>query len=546
MPVTLFWADALGQAGDDYDLYLFDAEENLISLSQDVQNGDDDPYEILSTPLFGGSGLRLAVVLYKGDARYLQLSALGGRFSDSADGLAARVTPGVTRGHSAAADAFSTAAAPAFEPLPFDLEPGDPPNPSGPFPNPFTAAQLPERFTSDGPRRVFFRADGSPITPGNYSSTGGTVRQKPDVTAADGTSTSVEDFETFYGTSAAAPHAAAIAGLVSSGNPGTGTADLREALGATVLDLAPPGVDGRTGRGIVRADRLLDYTGATPQPLVETHAPTVTPTTGDGDAFLEPGERATVSLPAKNVGDGTATGVSIAVTDDDAQTTINPRTRSYGTIAAGAVKSRNYTLVLSRDYPVGKPVQLSARVQFAGVLSPTLQTHRVPVGEPASETTRFAYTGPALAIPDFSDVGASVTIPVTGVGYASKLSVSIDGETCDATDGSPTVGIDHTWVNDLAATLTSPDGRTALLFQNAGGSGNNICKAVFDDSAATAFSSLLAAAAPFSGTWRSDDPLSDFLTATVDGDWTFKVVDTAPQDMGHIRAVSLNVNGFVR
>ena len=68
---------------------------------------------------------------------------------------------------------------------------------------------------------MFFNADGSPITPGNYSSTGGTVRQKPDFTGADGVDTSVRGFRPFFGTSAAAPHLAAIAALVLSGNPGT-------------------------------------------------------------------------------------------------------------------------------------------------------------------------------------------------------------------------------------------------------------------------------------------------------------------------------------
>ena len=135
VPVTLFWANPLGAAADDYDLYLFNAAGNVVDFSQDVQDGNDDPYELLFTPTFGGSGLRLAVVRYAGSARYFQLSALRGRFSDSDDGLIARVTPGVTRGHSAAEDAFSVAAAPAAGPLPFDLEPGDPPNPTGPFPN---------------------------------------------------------------------------------------------------------------------------------------------------------------------------------------------------------------------------------------------------------------------------------------------------------------------------------------------------------------------------------------------------------------------------
>ena len=268
VPVTLFWADPLGGAANDYDLYLFDANSNVVSFSQDVQDGNDDPYEFLATPTFGGSGLRLAVVKFRGADRYFQLSALRSRFKNSPDGLIAHVTPGVLRGHAAAADAFATAAAPAAAPLPFALEPGDPPNPVGPFPSPFTRAQLPERFTSDGPRRMFFHPDGTPITPGDFSSTGGAVRMKPDITAADGVNTSLDDFAPFFGTSAAAPHAAAIAGLVLSGNPDFTTAEIREAFTATALDLTPAGVDARTGAGIVRADRVLAYTGATPEPLV--------------------------------------------------------------------------------------------------------------------------------------------------------------------------------------------------------------------------------------------------------------------------------------
>ena len=113
VPVTLFWADPLDRAANDYDLYLFDADSNVVAFSQDVQDGNDDPYELLVTPR---GGLRLAVVRYRGEDRYFQLSALDGRFKDSSDGLVARATAGVTRGHSAAVNAFSTAAAPAFGP----------------------------------------------------------------------------------------------------------------------------------------------------------------------------------------------------------------------------------------------------------------------------------------------------------------------------------------------------------------------------------------------------------------------------------------------
>src|SRR5262249_35081824 len=133
-----------------------------------------------------------------GASRFLHLVTSRGKLSYS--------TGGATRGHAAATNAFCVAAVNALSA----------------FPGPFIAgnANPAETFSSDGPRRVFFNADGSPITPGNYSSTGGAVRQKPDLAAADGVMTYVWGFYTgygpFYGTSAAAPHAGAIAALLLS------------------------------------------------------------------------------------------------------------------------------------------------------------------------------------------------------------------------------------------------------------------------------------------------------------------------------------------
>jgi subtilisin-like proprotein convertase family protein len=544
IPAILWWADPLGASSNDYDLYLLDSAGNVINASQDFQTGTQDPWEILGTDLFA-TGQRLAVVKFSGANRYFQLSAFRGRFVDSPDGLKAFSTPGITRGHSAAVNAFSVAAAPAHDPLPFDLEPGDPPNPAGPFPNVFTKQSKLERFTSDGPRKVFFNADGTPITPGNFSSTGGTVRQKPEITAADGTLSSVGGFSPFFGTSAAAPHAAAVAALALSGNPGMSNAEIRDALLSTALDLAPAGLDNRSGHGVIRADLLLKFTGATPQPLVKAGAPTVGAIVGDGDAFLEAGEQATVSVPAVNVGDGTATGVSVVLTADDPRATVTPRTRSYGNIASGASKSKDFTVALAADYPLGRPLTLTAKITFAGVLSPTTSNMVISTGQPSTTVQTFAYTGPAVPIPDADPTGASATVNVTGVGFASSLTFSIDGTTCSADVGVTTVGLDHTFVGDLVGTLGAPDGRTATVFSRSGGGGNNMCQVVFDDAATRPFTDATSDDAPFTGSWQPNQPLGGLRFSSADGLWTFHVVDAAGLDTGSIRAFSLHLTGFV-
>ena len=209
--------------------------------------------------------------------RYFQLTALRGRFADAARPDRPASTPGVTRGHSAAGDAFSVAAAPAADPLPFDLEPGDPPNPTGP---------VPERRS---PRRSS-RSASPPTGRGGCSSTPTAavtpatsphrrqVRQKPDITAADG----VHDLGARL--RAVLRH---LGGRAARGGDRRARAvrqpgqrrrpTCATAFDATALDLAPAGVRPRTGHGILRADRVLAYTGATPQPLVRRRP-------ADGDA----------------------------------------------------------------------------------------------------------------------------------------------------------------------------------------------------------------------------------------------------------------------
>ncbi|WP_083660910.1 S8 family serine peptidase [Actinophytocola xanthii] len=543
VPVLLNWSDPIGRSGNDYDLYMLDAAGNVLAASQDYQTGTQDAYERVNTPVFGGTGLRLAVVKFAGADRYLSLTALRGRFSDSADGLKAFNTPGVTFGHSAARGAYSVAAAPADEPLPFDLEPGDPPNPSGPYPDAFNEDSAVERFTSDGPRRVFYEADGTPITPGNVSSTGGEVRQKPDITAADGVMTSVDGFDPFFGTSAAAPHAAAIAGLVLSGNPGIDPAEVREALTSTAIDIVEEGVDGRSGHGVVLADRVLDYTGASPQPLAQARGPKIRPS--DGGQYIDPGDTVAVELPVTNVGDATAVSTSVVLTSPTPGVTITPRSRSYGTLEKGETAVRSFEVRVPTSHPVGVPVVLNARVTFAGAFSPNTTTFSLEVGRPSDVTVDFAYTGAPVAIPDASTVGASVQIPVSGVGRASKLTFSIDGTTCSTAIGATTVGIDHTYVGDLVGVLTAPSGATAQVFGGAGAGGNNLCQVVFDDAAEAPFSSVGSGDAPFTGTYRPIDPFAGLRGEAVDGAWTFSAFDVARADTGSIRAVSLHINGYV-
>ncbi len=236
----LWWAEPVGRAENDYDLFVLDAEGNILNASTNVQNGDGLPFESLfdGGEQFLTEGNLVAITRFNtagGTNRRLpmRLFSNSARFSNS--------TRGALYGHSASVDALCVAAAPAADPFPFE------PNAArGPFPGPFVATSPLEPFSSDGPRPMFFAPDGSP-KPVNLL--------KPDITAADGVVTSVPGFERFYGTSAAAPHAAAIAALVWSLDPSQTNAQIRTKLIESALRRQAWNPD--AGFGIVMAPRAL-------------------------------------------------------------------------------------------------------------------------------------------------------------------------------------------------------------------------------------------------------------------------------------------------
>ncbi len=541
VPVVLWWADPLGRARDDYDVYAVDPAGDVVDFSNARQDGDDDPTEILLNPLVEG-GTRLVVVKYAGADRYFQLSALRGRFVGDGT-VKAYATAGATRGHATVPAALGVAAVPAAAPLPVELEPGDPASPAGPYPGRYTRAQLSERFTSDGPRRIFFSPTGRPLTPGNLSSTGGVLRRTPRLTAADGVQTSVPGFAPFFGTSAAAPHAAALAALALSGHPGLRPAAIRRALARSTLDLERRGPDRDTGVGVVDAPTLLRTVRATGQPYAEAAAPVVVTST-DGDAYLESGEWARVSVPVSNTGDVTATYVRVRLTSPTAGVRVGPSVRRLDNVGVGRSASRTFTVRAPASLPAGSHVALTARVAFRGGFSPQVAHSVLLVGEPSRTMVTSTYAGPPADIPDIDPAGTSVPIEVRGVGPVSDLTFSIDGSACSTDPGSPTVGIDHTYDADLAGTLTAPDGTAVRVFNRVGAQGRNFCQTVFSDAASRPIQAVLAEEAPFTGSWRPTEPLSAFDGRSADGTWRFSVSDAAPADVGSIRAVSLHVRGF--
>ena len=239
--IALFWSDPLGGSSNDYDLFLLNsARTSVVGFSTTVQDGSQDPFEFINSEGTDDTGNTLIIARWSGVNRFLHLSTIRGKLS--------KATAGETKGHAVAADAFGVAAV-------------DVGTASGGL---FTggAANPVEVFSSDGPRRMFYEPDGTPYTPGNVSSTGGIVRQKPDIAAADGVATATPGFNPFFGTSAAAPHAAAIAALMLDQDPTLIVSEVRNLFASTALDIEAAGMDRDSGYGIIAADLLLEALNA--------------------------------------------------------------------------------------------------------------------------------------------------------------------------------------------------------------------------------------------------------------------------------------------
>jgi subtilisin family serine protease len=210
--VFLQWADAFGRAGDDYDLYLLDETGRVVASGTDLQNGNDNPIEYaIVDNLDSESPLTLYAVIdrYSGAPKRLEIYYSG--FSDIEFGT----VEGSIAGHANASGAITVGA----------INAGDPGTDHVAF------------YSSRGPAEVFFPRH--------------EVRDKPEIAGIDGVSvTGAFGFpKSFYGTSAAAPHIAALAALVLSKNPSLSPSAIRQALQSTAVDLGAAGFDFDSGSG---------------------------------------------------------------------------------------------------------------------------------------------------------------------------------------------------------------------------------------------------------------------------------------------------------
>lgn len=419
--VLLKWSDPLGGSANDYDLFALTTTGTLAASSTNIQSGTQDPVEDVGNRTVGQ---RIVIVKKAAAAaRFLHLNTNRGVLTVS--------TPGVIYGHNGALNTISVAATPSG-PTTFDGRS------IGPFPNAHSSANTVESFSSDGPRRIFYNADGTPITPGNVSSTGGQLLQKPDITAADGSTTTTPGFIPFYGTSAAAPHAAALMALLKTASPASTNAQLYSAMTSSAIDIEAAGTDRDSGTGIFMPLRAMAARNVPGPAFLERVAlPTASEAAGNGNGRIEPGETANLNVPLNNLGLADAAAVSATLATSTTGVTISaPATRSYPNIAKAVGTGTNtspYQFSLASNFPCGGSVNFALTVNYTG-------------GSAASQTFNFTID---TAAPSNTATTLDATAPTSTAVYT-------------AATGTQTGRLARTGVVSNCGTAKAAPGLTAL------------------------------------------------------------------------------------
>jgi len=238
--IWLNWNDPWASSSNDYNLYLVDndlwessGKIEYLGWSTNTQTGKQYPFEHITYTNLGSKPVNAALWVHKysGVPKTLELYAW---VEKGAEVKQENIVSGDSIfGHPALPDVICVGAIRASS----------------------TTKDI-EYFSSRGPVTI--------VSPA-YE-----VRQKPDICGIDGVSiTGAGGFpKPFYGTSASAPHIAALVALVWSGYPEKTGREIKEMLYSTATDLGNPGYDNVFGYGLASADKM--YKSGISQSTVNT------------------------------------------------------------------------------------------------------------------------------------------------------------------------------------------------------------------------------------------------------------------------------------
>lgn len=358
-----------------------------------------------------------------------------------------------------------------------------------------------------------------------------------------------------------------ISGAVVNLNPG-GFARLTNASGTLVSNIvAAPGsytasasksgFSANTSTSIANASTTninLCLSGAT---VVPTSA-SISSQACVANGLADPGETLSVSLGLQNTG-GATLGNLVGTLQTSGGVIATGPAQSYGSlVAGGAAVFRTFTFAVNPNLLLGANVTLMLALTD-GVTSLGTAQFTLASATTAGSASTFSYAGAVVPITDNNQNGVNASLVISGAtSVIQDLNFIVQGTVSSATVGATTVGIDHSWIGDMRAVLTSPAGTPVTLWNlidntaapPADGqcAANNIHQLTLDDASAGANVDASCPGTtntgPLTGSRRPANPLSDFNGENPNGTWTLNVNDVAATDTGSIRNFGLIITPF--
>lgn len=313
-----------------------------------------------------------------------------------------------------------------------------------------------------------------------------------------------------------------------------GAYSLAVVAGTYAVTASAAGYGPQTASGVVvaaGATTTQDFLLAGVPVLSNAGTMLVAETCGPSTGAIDPGETVSVDFAIANSG-GAATSALVATLLPGGGVTAPGSAQVYGVVAPGTTVSRTFTFTADSALNCGDPITATLALED-GASSLGMLTYHLTTGAlgPVASTT---YSSGSLAQPIPDQGTLDIPIAVTDIGAVDSLQVG--------------VRLDHTFTGDLVISLVHPDGTTVVLSNRRGGSGDNFgtgandcagAPTVFDDAAALAIAS---GSAPFSGSFRPDQPLAALQGKPTSGTWILRISDQAALDVGTAGCVTLVVN----